>query len=108
MVKQGDIILVNLSPTIGSEQKGKRPALVVSNNDFQKLTKKFAIVVPITSTRRNKFPLHVTLDNKTNTKGDIMCEQIKMIDTVARNVEVIESISKDKLEEVLNLISLFF
>jgi len=108
MVKQGDIILLDFSPTIGSEQKGKRPAVVVSNNDFQKLTKKFAIVVPITSTRRNKFPLHVKLDNRTNTQGDIMCEQIKMIDTEARNVQVIESIPENILEEILNLVTLFF
>ncbi len=108
MVKQGDIILVDFSPTIGSEQRGRRPAVVVSNNDFQRVTKKFAIVVPITSTRRNKYPLHVGLDNRTNTQGDIMCEQIKMIDTEARNVQVIESIPNDILEKILNLVTLFF
>ncbi|MGI6359877.1 MAG: type II toxin-antitoxin system PemK/MazF family toxin [Acholeplasmatales bacterium] len=107
MVNQGDIVLVDFNPTVGSEQKGPRPALVVSNNDFHKVTKKFALVVPITTKIRNH-PLHIKLDSRTNTYGEIMCEQIKMIDTVARNVSYIEKLSDDLLEQVLDIIKLLF
>lgn len=107
MVNQGDIVLVDFNPTVGLKQKGQRPALVVSNNDFHKITKKFALVVPITTKIRNH-PLHVKLDGRTNTHGEIMCEQIKMIDTVTRNVAHVEKLSDDLLEQVLDIIKLLF
>ena len=65
MVKQGDIIKVSFNPQMGHEQAGYRPALVVSNDIFQAQTK-LAVVCPITNTD-NKFPLHVSLDNRTKT-----------------------------------------
>ena len=39
MVKQGDIIKVSFDPKSGHEQAGYRPALVISNDDFNKRTK---------------------------------------------------------------------
>ena len=45
---QGDIVYLDFNPTKGHEQKGKRPAIVISNNVFNKNTK-MAMVCPITS-----------------------------------------------------------
>jgi len=81
--EQGDIILIEFDPQTGHEQKGRRPAFVVSNNTFNKFTN-LAIVCPITNTNR-EFPLHVPLDNRTKTSGAIMCEQAKSLDISARN-----------------------
>ena len=53
--KKGDYIAVTFDPQSGHEQKGRRPALVVSNDLFNKHTG-LAIVCPITTTRRD-FPL---------------------------------------------------
>ena len=39
MVKQGDIIKINFNPQAGHEQAGYRPAVVVSNNFFNKKCK---------------------------------------------------------------------
>ena len=52
--KQGDIILVNLSPTSGHEQNGFRTAIVISNNIFNEKTN-MSIVCPITSNINVKF-----------------------------------------------------
>jgi len=46
--KQGDIIWIDFNPQKGHEQAGHQPALVVSKDDFNRLTG-FAIVCPITS-----------------------------------------------------------
>lgn len=51
MVKQGDIIKINLDPRAGHEQAGYRPAVVVSNNFFNKVTN-MTIVCPITNTNK--------------------------------------------------------
>lgn len=56
--KKGDFIVVTFNPQSGHEQKGRRPALVVSNDLFNKHTG-FAMVCPITNTTRH-FPFHVS------------------------------------------------
>jgi mRNA interferase MazF len=49
--KQGDIIYIEFNPQASHEQKGKRPALVVSNFTYNRFTK-LAMVCPITNTNR--------------------------------------------------------
>ena len=100
--EQGDIIFLEFDPQAGHEQKGRRPAFVVSNNTFNQLTK-IAIVCPITNTNRG-FPLHVTLDERTKTNGVVMCEQAKSLDVTARNASFIEKAPKDILEEVVDIL----
>ena len=46
--KQGDLVLLDFNPTKGYEQSGFRPAVVISNNVFNKNTR-MVIVCPITS-----------------------------------------------------------
>ena len=78
MVKQGTIIKINFNPQAGHEQAGYRPAVVISNNIFNKKAK-LSIVCPITNTS-NHFPLHIPLDNRTKTTGVILCEHIKALE----------------------------
>ena len=99
MVKQGDIIWLEFNPQSGHEQAGRRPALVVSNNFFNRVTK-MAIVCPITS-RTRPFPLHIALDERTKTHGVIECEQIKSLDVASRDARFIERLPRDILDKVL-------
>ncbi|MDI9479814.1 MAG: type II toxin-antitoxin system PemK/MazF family toxin [Syntrophomonadaceae bacterium] len=101
--EQGDIIFLNFDPQIGHEQKGKRPAFVISNNVFNRFTK-LAIVCPITNTDRD-FPLHVRLDKRTKTTGVIMCEQAKSLDVSARGISFVEKVPKDLVKEVIDIIT---
>ena len=102
MVGQGDIIKINFNPQSGHEQSGYRPALVVSNNFFNKNIN-LVIVCPITKTKRD-YPLHVELDSRTKTAGVIMCEQIKALDINSREYSFVESVPQDILEDVVNKI----
>ncbi|MBC7552500.1 MAG: type II toxin-antitoxin system PemK/MazF family toxin [Taibaiella sp.] len=45
-MKQGEIWLINLDPTVGAEIKKTRPAIIVNNNALGKLPLK--IIVPVT------------------------------------------------------------
>ncbi len=103
--EQGDIVYLEFDPQIGHEQKGKRPALVVSNNIYNQFTK-IAMVCPITNTKRG-FPLHVELDGRTETVGVIMCEQVKALDVIARNISFREKAPRDIVEEVTDIIISF-
>ena len=102
MVKQGDIIKIDFSPTSGHEQSGYRPAVVVSNN-FAISKTNVVYIAPITNTLR-RFPLHVELDERTKTTGEILCEQVKAVDLKARRFTVVERLPNDILERVLTCI----
>ena len=100
--KQGDIINLDFTPQKGFEQRGKRPALVVSNNFFNQLSS-LSIVCPISNVSSN-FPLNVNLDKRTITTGSILCQHVKSLDLNARNTIFIESIPDDLLEEVIQIV----
>lgn len=103
MVKQGDIVKVSFDPRSGHEQAGYRPALVISNDEFNKRTK-LVIVCPITNTN-NSFPLHVPLDQRTSTTGVILCEHMRTLDLKARKYKFVEQIPEDLLRLVINIAS---
>ena len=52
-ILRGEVWLLDLNPTLGREQSGTRPALIVSDNIFNRGPADLAIVVPITSKDKN-------------------------------------------------------
>lgn len=101
---QGDIVALNFNPQAGHEQGGRRPALIISNASFHRYTQ-MAIVCPITNQIKD-YPMHVKLDGRTKTTGEILCEHVKSVDFQARGASFIESIPADLLEEVLDRVHL--
>jgi len=102
---QGDIIILDFNPQAGHEQAGRRPALVVSNAQYQKYTNGLALVCPVTNTL-TPFPLHIPLDSRTKTTGVIMCEQVKALNLIARRAAFVESLPDGLLHEVMERIVL--
>ena len=100
--QKGDFITVTFDPQSGHEQKGRRPALVVSNDLFNKHAG-LAIVCPLTNTDR-RFPFHVAVVNDPNVSGFVMVEQVKSIDFRARKATRIGRASDHVLEEVLSIL----
>ncbi|MFK2821481.1 type II toxin-antitoxin system PemK/MazF family toxin [Arcobacter sp. YIC-80] len=98
--KKGDLVILTFDPQAGHEQKGRRPALIISNEAFNK-TLGLAIACPITNTNRD-FPFHVKLKSE-NLTGFIMTEQIKSIDYNARKVKFVEKINENTLNQVLGI-----
>lgn len=94
---KGDIVTLDFDPQSGHEQKGRRPALILSNKTFnQYLGLSFAC--PITSTKRD-FPFHIKIETS-KISGFIMAEQLKSIDYNSRKVKFVEKIDSETLEEV--------
>ena len=102
-MKQGDIILLDFDPTKGREQAGYRPAVVISQTKFNQV-RNMAIICPITTSTR-PLRLRVPLDNRTQTRGDILCEQIRTIDLLARKCKTIEQLPPDLLKQALEAIT---
>ena len=97
----GDIVILTFDPQSGHEQKGRRPALIVSNYIFNK-SLGLAFACPITNTQRNS-PFHIQVKSK-NITGFIMTEQLKSIDYNARKVKFVEKADKETINEVLSII----
>ncbi len=100
---RGDIWVVNLEPSVGHEQKGFRPVLIVSPAAFNKLTN-VPVVLPITTggsfARRRGFA--VSLENAgTQTTGIIRCDQPRALDIVARKGQHVESVPRIIVDDVL-------
>jgi len=105
-IKEGDIISVSLNPTLGHEQAGTRPVLVVSNDEFYRRTR-MLVICPITNTN-NGFPLHIELDKRTKTTGVVLCEHLRTIDPRPRFVKKIEEMPSDIMQKVRRYIHTFF
>ena len=100
--RQGDVVALTFDPQTGHEQKGRRPALVVSKDLFNRSTG-LAMVCPLTNTDR-RFPFHVPVPESSALTGFVMVEQIKSIDFGARNVKLIERAPEELLSEVLAIL----
>ena len=100
--KKGDFVAVTFDPRSGHEQKGRRPALVVSNTLFNEQTG-LAIVCPLTNTDR-RYPFHVPVIGNPDITGFVMVEQIKSIVYRARKIKLIGKASDDVLDVVLSIL----
>jgi len=99
--EQGDIVILSFDPQSGHEQKGRRPAIIISNKTFNQYLG-LAFACPITNTKRD-FPFHIKVNSK-NITGYIMSEQMKYIDYNARNIKFIEKADENTINQVLGII----
>jgi mRNA interferase MazF len=100
--QKGDFIALTFDPHSGHEQRGRRPALVMSNDLFNTHTG-LCIVCPITSTQRD-FPFHVRIPPDQPIAGFVMVEQVKAVDFRARKAKRIGPAPLPILEEALSLL----
>ena len=95
----GDIIKINFLPSKGHEQKGYRPGLIISDPLTQKELNGIVTVVPIINSTSNFFT-RVNLDEfNIITKGDILMDQIKVLNLGERDYEFIEKAPKEVLSK---------
>ncbi|HEV8131514.1 MAG TPA: type II toxin-antitoxin system PemK/MazF family toxin [Acidobacteriota bacterium] len=100
--RKGDFVVLSFDPQSGHEQRGHRPALVVSNDLFNKHTG-LCIACPITNTRRGH-PFHVSIPEGQDITGFVMVEQIKSIDFRSRRARRIGRAPPQVLEEALSIL----
>ncbi len=106
--RAGEVWDVLFDPQVGREQRGLRPALVISNDEFNALRNDLHIVVPITGTDRG-LPFHVRIDAPAAglTKPSfIMCDQEKS-QSIDRFVRRRGQVSSDVLRETRRIVGRF-
>lgn len=97
---KGDIVSLNFDPSAGNEIMKHRPALVISRKQFNEHTG-FAIVAPITSTKRG-MALEVVLSD-TSTQGVVLVHQLRSLDVESRGIKFIEKAPEVISEQVTKM-----
>jgi mRNA interferase MazF len=98
--KQGDIVWITLDPTLGHEEGGRRPAIVLSGIEYNSRAK-MAVVCPITS-RAKKYPYEVALPGGQAISGVNLADQVRCIDIFPRRIELATSVQPATLMEVFD------
>ncbi|MDL2260240.1 type II toxin-antitoxin system PemK/MazF family toxin [Deltaproteobacteria bacterium OttesenSCG-928-K17] len=96
--KQGQILKLDLDPTLGHEQKGYRPVLVVSATIFNRHTG-FCWVVPATTPKKG-LPNEIRLPDGLAVHGTLLLSQLRSIDWRARAFSVSCSVPPEFLEDI--------
>lgn len=100
--EKGDLVTLSFDPQAGHEQKGRRPALIISNHLFNQATR-LSIACPIMNTDR-KIPFHLPVLGTSALTGFVMIEQVKSIDYRARQARFVERAPSEFVEDVIALI----
>lgn len=99
----GDLIWLDFNPQAGSEQAGRRPALVLSSKQFN-LRSSLAFVCPITS-RVKGYSTEVALPSGLAVSGVVLCSHLRSVDWQARNPALIGGVADEILEKVRDVVA---
>jgi mRNA interferase MazF len=96
---RGDVILLSFDPTLGHEQAGFRPAVVLSPEYYNKASG-LCLVCPITTNIKG-YPFEVILDGTKKTMGVALSDQVRSVNWKARNIKIVDRISMTSLATIL-------
>ncbi|HIK12209.1 MAG TPA: endoribonuclease MazF [Oscillatoriaceae cyanobacterium M33_DOE_052] len=85
--KQGDAVWIDFNPQLGREQAGRRPALVISPNRYNRRVG-LVLVCPITRQIKG-YPWEIPIPEELDVSGVVLADQVKSLDWQARKVEFI-------------------
>lgn len=94
---RGDVVWLDFDPQAGHEQRGKRPALVLSPRRYNEKVG-LALLCPITSQVKG-YPFEVKISEK-KISGVVLSDQIKSLDWRARKVKYAGAASPRIVAEV--------
>jgi mRNA interferase ChpB len=100
---RGDVVSVPLDPAVGHEQRGTRPALVLTTKEFNRLGD--VLVAPITQggeySRYAGFAVSL-MGTGCKTQGVALLNKIRMLDLKARKARKIEQVPQAVLDDALS------
>ena len=100
--ERGDIVWLNFNPQSGHEQKGKRPAVVISPKEYNEKTG-LGLFCPITNKIKD-YPFEVKIESRKIT-GVVLSDQIKSLDWKTREIEFIIKGTSEIVSEIIEKIS---
>jgi mRNA interferase MazF len=99
-LKQYQIVLVNLDPTVGSKIKKTRPCVIISPNEMNKFLRTIIIAPMTTSSKKYPTRIEIKHDKKT---GWIVIDQIRTIDK-HRIIKILGELSQPEIKELKSVV----
>ena len=96
---RSDVVWINLDPRLGHEQRGRRPAVVLSPVSYNRKVG-LAIMCPITGAVKG-YPFEIAIPEGLGVSGVVLADQVKSLDWRARRAEVKQRLPSEVTEEVL-------
>ncbi len=97
--RRGDVVWLTFDPQAGHEQAGRRPALVLSPEQYNRRSG-FALMCPITSQRKG-YPFEVVIPSGSVASGVVLADQVRSLDWRARRAALIGAAPEPVVEETL-------
>ena len=97
--ERGEVVWITMSPQSGHEQRGRRPALVVSPASYNGKVG-LAILCPITSQAKG-YPFEVALPEGLPISGVVLSDQAKSLDWRSRQAELVCALPAEVTDSVL-------
>ncbi len=97
-MNQYNIYLADLNPSLGREQEGVRPVLIISN-DYENMLD-IVTIIPITSRKKGRkiYPNEVLLENELQKPSILLCQQIRTI-SKKRLIKKLTTIDNTKIQK---------
>lgn len=95
---RGDIVYLDFDPTKGHEQRGHRPAFVISPLGYNE-RRSLALFMPITK-QQKEYLFEVLLPSVLRIQGVIFSDQIKCLDWKVSRIQFVEVAPESVIEEV--------
>lgn len=96
--QEGDFVWVNFDPQAGHEQRGRRPAIVLSPRAYNSRAG-LAVMCPITS-RSKGYPFEVAIPDGSPIAGVVLADQVKSLDWTDRRAEFIGQATSELIGEI--------
>lgn len=94
----GDLVWCDFAPTLGTEQSGRRPALILSPRAYNTASGR-SIVCPVSSTTGD-WAWNMPLPGGLATRGVVLVDQVRAIHNETRLFRLIERVPEAFLAEV--------
>jgi mRNA interferase MazF len=102
-VRRGDVVIVDLNPTAGSEQRGKnRPCLVVQNDTGNEVSPT-TIIAPFTTAYDDPYPFEVEVqasESPLREESVVDLSQLRVLNIDGRIQQVIGSLESSQMADV--------
>jgi mRNA interferase MazF len=97
--ERGDLIWINFDPQTGHEQKGRRPAAVLSRSEYNRKSG-LVVVCPVTNQVKN-YPFEVALPATLEVTGVVLADQLKSMDWQRRNAGFLGRLPEEVMQEIV-------
>lgn len=96
---RGDIVWVDLVPTLGHEQSGRRPAIVLSPLEYNRAVG-LMLCCPITR-KEKEYPFEVRIPEGFQISGVVLSDQLRSLDWKSRTTSLVAKAPREVVDDVL-------